>query len=149
MGGVPDPADELLAIYMLCADPAVPAERARCWQGQSWFGKGSRPGRKRLRDMRLTRKQHPMAILVRQNRYRIRVNQGLDKASVLLRSSGARLSRRWQATFGEVADYLAAQMLPPGIPAPKSKFFANVRGTSFGHHRGIQHSNRAFQVFQV
>ncbi|CAJ1368913.1 unnamed protein product [Effrenium voratum] len=41
-------------------------------------------------------------VVVRQgrNRYKVRVRQGLDKAS-----------------FGELADYLVAQMLPPGIPA--------------------------------
>ncbi|CAE7689276.1 RUB3 [Symbiodinium pilosum] len=57
----------------------------------------------------------PGSVLIRQgsNRYRIRVNKGLHKV-----------------TFGEIADYLAAQMLPPGIPPSELRLISKGKTAS-------------------
>lgn len=76
----------------------------------------------------------PATVLVRhgRNRYKVRVPQGLKEATEGPHTVAA---RRRQATFGDLADFLVAQMLPPGIPAAELRLISKgktVGGLALG-----------------
>ncbi|CAE6957371.1 Slc22a18 [Symbiodinium natans] len=73
----------------------------------------------------------PGSVLIRQgsNRYRIRVPQGLNKV-----------------TFGEIADYLAAQMLPPGIPPSELRLISKGKTASRDDVLGDRDSTKEISI---
>ncbi|CAE7335065.1 unnamed protein product [Symbiodinium sp. KB8] len=71
------------------------------------------------------------SVLVRQgqNRYRIRLTKGLH-----------------EVTFGDIADYLAAQMLPPGIPPSELRLISKGKTASREDVLDKSGSNKEFSI---